>query len=42
MPPMTIMVASNNPSSWRGFNASDFVIPKEIEDFVGRLCQTPR
>jgi hypothetical protein len=30
MPPMTIMVASNNPSWRRGFNASDFVIPSEV------------
>jgi hypothetical protein len=32
MPPITIMVESNNPSWRRGFNASDFVIPSEVEE----------
>src|SRR6266498_8838 len=33
MPPMTIMVASNNPSWRRGFKWSDLVIPSEVEEF---------
>src|SRR5207249_11294041 len=41
MPPITIIVASNNPSCRRGFEGSTVVIPTAAENLVGRLCQTP-